>query len=160
MPLIVKLKPAVREKLERLLSQGVPLRTAGMSMGLRPRVVEGWNAEGMSLEKTPDRPKRPKDPVIGDFHGTAQEWYEHQCECFKLAQAVVKNEGLLVGKLMQNLWAISEVDPATARFLFKQYTHTHGLTEPTQAQTVVNVQADEKDAVQIYVPDNGRGPKT
>ena len=28
MPLIVKLKPAVREKLERLLSQGVPLRTA------------------------------------------------------------------------------------------------------------------------------------
>jgi hypothetical protein len=111
----------------------------------------------------PECPTRKVD--IGTGTITELELYKHNEECRKLTVAVCKAEGKLVAALTQKLWGMAKLDPATARFLFKEYKHAHGI-ESAEAPAERGKPADgdddgePKETVQIVLPDNGRGPKT
>lgn len=153
------LTPKIRALLEALIVKGVPPITAGMVYGFPARITSNWLMYGAGA--TPKKPEYPNAKIdIGDgVMKTAEECYKSDCECVKLAETVAKSEGKLVAGLARNLWGMSKMDPATARFMFKQYTHVHGIEAPSQQAKKDDDEGGTPkgdDAVQVILPDNGR----
>ena len=148
----------VRRLLEALIVKGVPPITAGMVYGYPSRITSNWLMYGAG--GVPKKPEFPNSKIdIGDgVIRTAEDCYKADLECVKLAAMVAKSEGKLVAGLARNLWGMSKMDPATARFMFKQYTHVHGIEAPKQqaAKEDEGSAKGDEDSVQVILPDNGR----
>lgn len=165
------LSPKVRALLERMVSAGVPPMVAGSTYGILPKTISSWLREGMryldeglktpaQLAKTDDMYHPDQDLDLGaGIHTTRGGYYKHQKECLALARTVVKCEGALVKGLVGRMWQASVGNTDMMKFLFKHYSHVHGLVEPKQG---VEVKAtDEKGSLtsgglMLYLPHNGR----
>ncbi len=152
-----------RAAIEALVKQGVPPVTAGMIYGIPKDKMLGFIRNGMS-EAPNTAPPDPKKMILTDnkwVKYTAGELHQHDLECRALARCICKSEGTLVSKLARKLWGLSTgkfCDAATARFMFKQYTHAHGISAPSDkaASGEEDPDKDPEENVQIILPDNGR----
>ncbi len=161
------LRTKTRESLERGIRLGCPPFAVGASLGLLPKVISAWMAVGLRcMEETPEKPERPDEQI--EFPGprfiAAGDWYKHEVECLKLARITTQVEGLLIGKLTKRMWAASSGNTDMMKFLFKQYTHVHGISEPKNGATVEIKSGDAKSengeatsgGITVYLPHNGR----
>lgn len=150
--------------MERSILCGIPPITAGLTIGVLGKTTSGWLATGMCfVDRNPEKPEFPERVMELDKAHYVEEavYYKHQVECALLARAVCKVEGKLISGLVQRMWKNSGKNPDMMKFLFKQYTHAHGIKEPKQVDSGEGeVQGIEDDAVTISLPDNGRGPVT
>ena len=160
MPILL---PKTRKVIEAAVRRGVPPIAAGASLGISAKSMQCWMAVGLrTLDEPPVKPHDPTSKVEvgkGDWY-MAGDWYKHELECKALALAVVESEGKLVGALIKRMWKNSTKNADMMKFLFKAYTHTHGIREPAQPKAS-DVEEDDgalgsEDNVQIVLPDNGR----
>lgn len=149
----------MRTLLEKMVRSGVPPMAAGMSMGMSAKTIGQWMNCGMGfVDCAPEKPARPEASMECDGATiTEGAWYKHEIECAHLARAVVATEGKLVSGLVKRMWKSSGRNPDMMKFLFKQYTHAHGLKEEKPSKDEADVKpGGSEDAVQIIMPDNGR----
>lgn len=152
------LKTKIRQLMERMVRSGVPPMPAGMSLGVSASTVGKWINCGMGfLENNPKRPTNASAIMTVDKESVTEgEWYRHEVECMELAKAVVATEGKLVSGLVKRMWKSSSKNPDMMKFLFKQYTHAHGLSEENKTAKETDTAQDHSAAVTVYLPDNGR----
>jgi hypothetical protein len=107
-----------------------------------------------------EAPIKPDDPDrMDEFPGkrmiTAGDWYKHEVECLALSKAICQIEGRLVTGLVRRMWKESLTSADMMKFLFKQYTHVHGLSEP-RLGLEFNASAGDNPGLTLYMPHNGR----
>ncbi len=165
----------VRQQIELALEAGVPVTAAASAFGILPRMLAGWISTGNNYNgELPPKPAATASPIAypGGAHIPAMEHWKSECECVRLVAAVHKHEGKMITKLAAAMWktAFSKakgkagISADMQKFLFKHYGHVHRLNDKsaTPAQDTESKAPDVDDQVervQLYIPDNGRGPK-
>ncbi len=148
--------------MEKAVKSGVPVVAAGGMLGFTPKTVQAWMALGMQY--TEKDPKKYGSNVTCGFAGQdldAKTWHKLAKCCSALARTVLRVEGTLIGNLVRRLWLDSKINPDTMKFLFKQYTHAHGIREREEQKIVVQG-PDDADGnpttpgIVLYLPHNGR----
>lgn len=146
------------------VAKGAPFVAVASSFGVDRATANAWITTGMSVESDPP-PAGKTDELVkvdGPLKAVkATTWREHIVQCRRLADNVMKMEGLRVTELTVAMWksALRKKFPdrEMQKFLFRHYVHVHGMVADA-APAKPEDNASHEDKVVIRLPDNGRGP--
>lgn len=155
--------------------RGVPARVAASALGINGKTFQKWTETGSKFLIPPPPPaNKEKFIEVGPGeHITEGDLWAHEFACYTLVNEVLVAEATKVSDLIETMWAGAlgvrnkagkrvKFNPDMQKFLFKAYGHVHGLSDKAPAlpgSGDAAPDADTAEKVQIYVPDNGRGPK-
>lgn len=164
----MRLTPKLRALLVKQISTGVPPVCAGLMYAIPKKQLERWVQLGHEATSEPfadlkrngmyspdGQTQEPDGTYIknSDYEALAAK---HHRECQQLTKAVMETDGKIVGALFKRIVKSSMRSQDMQKFLFKHFTHIHGMREQAPNKPIEIVEGDIIDPVTIELPDNGR----